>query len=209
MINSKNINKFILKDHPLHKSYKYLSAIHKADYLRCYLMHHYGGGYSDLKKCTGDWSKHFDRLYRSNNLYAIGLNVKNNFGIAFPEEYNQKQRQNLIKNHDKFIGVGYFIYKKNTPLTNDWYNNLNKRLDYYYPLLKKYPAKYPRESSNGKICPNWEKKAKKIKNNKTNYPISWNRILGQINYPLQLKYIENIKGGLPKPDKSKKIYQNN
>jgi hypothetical protein len=202
LITPKNINNYILKNHPLHKSFKYLSSIHKADYFRCYLMHHYGGGYSDLKKCSGDWSRHFERLYNNNNIYAIGLKGKTNFGIAFPQEYNKDQNQKLRDNHENFIGVSYFIYKKNTHLTNEWYNNLNKRLDYYYPLLKKYPANFPRESSNGKVCPNWEKKAKKIKNNKTSYPISWNRILGQIIYPLQLKYIKHIKGGLPKPDNS-------
>ena len=49
LITPNNLDKYILKDYPLHKSYKYLSEVHKSDYLRTYFMHHYGGGYTDIK----------------------------------------------------------------------------------------------------------------------------------------------------------------
>jgi hypothetical protein len=50
---------FVLPDHPLHPAYKFLSAAHKADYLRCYLMHFYGGGYSDIKHLHFDFQPYF------------------------------------------------------------------------------------------------------------------------------------------------------
>ena len=199
-IKKEDIKKYILDDYPLHPAFKYLSTIHQADYFRCYLMHHYGGGYSDLKKCQGDWSSLFNKLYNNKNIWAIGLKGRPHFGIAYPEEYTRKERQILKNNHDNLIGVGYFIYKKNTPLTTEWYEKLHERLDLYYEKLKENPASYPRESSNGKICPSWEAKSKSVSNNSTKYPLSWNRILGQINYPLQLKYINHIEGGIPAPN---------
>ena len=128
---------------------------------------------------------------------AVGLEV-HNFGLAYPEEYDKYQREKLKKNHKNLIGISYFIYKPYTPLTQEWYYNLNKRIDYYYEDLKKHPAKYPRESKNGSPIPSWEGPTQKTK-----YPIKWNRILGQINYPLQLKYLKHIEYGIPKPNRSK------
>ena len=39
-----------------------------------------------------------------------------------------------IKN---LIGVGFFIFKKNTSLVNEWWLELNNRLDFFYDELKK------------------------------------------------------------------------
>src|SRR5882762_5613921 len=44
---------------PMHPAYDFLSATHKADYLRMYLMHHYGGGYTDIKHTAKDWNPFF------------------------------------------------------------------------------------------------------------------------------------------------------
>ena len=49
LITPNNLSEYILPEYPLHHAFKYLSLVHKADYLRCYFMHHYGGGYSDIK----------------------------------------------------------------------------------------------------------------------------------------------------------------
>src|SRR5665648_275733 len=62
LITKKNINNYILPDYPLHASYEYLSTIHKSDYLRCYMLYHYGGGYSDIKIISLMWDKAFDEL---------------------------------------------------------------------------------------------------------------------------------------------------
>mgnify|MGYP006136987643 CR=1 FL=1 len=209
LITKKNLNNYILKDYPLHKGFKYLSIIHKSDYLRCYLMHHYGGGYSDLKQAKSSWLSSYKKIKNNKNIWAVGLKGPENFGIAYPEEFNREQRNELKQNHKNLIGVGYFIYKPRTPLTYEWYDNLNKRMDYYYEDLKKYPAKYTRESYDRppkKWCKdetNPELLKLKCPKERTKYPISWNRILGQINYPLQLKYLKYIEYGIPKPDTSK------
>src|SRR5690606_35753476 len=35
--------------HPFHPTFPYLSAVHQSDYIRIYLLHHYGGGWHDIK----------------------------------------------------------------------------------------------------------------------------------------------------------------
>jgi hypothetical protein len=47
---------------PLHPAFPYLSATHKADYMRTYIMHVHGGGYSDIKEIRGSWVNGFESL---------------------------------------------------------------------------------------------------------------------------------------------------
>ena len=54
-IDKNNLKDYILTEHPLHEGYQYLSPIQKGDYLKCYFMHHYGGGYSDIKQTSKPW----------------------------------------------------------------------------------------------------------------------------------------------------------
>jgi hypothetical protein len=210
IINTNNLCKYILPDYPLHTGYEYLSRIHKADYLRCYFMHHYGGGYSDIKQHKRSWLKYFDIINKNKNIWMIGLGgfdpPSDAFSIAYPEEYNEKQRNLLKKYHNRMVGVGFMICRPRSPYTTEWYNNLHKRLDDLLPKLKKYPAIYSREARDRipyKFCKDEkdpELKKLPCPTEPTKYPISWNRILGQIAYPLQVKYIDNIKQGLPMPN---------
>ena len=71
-------------------------------------------------------------------------------------------------------------------------------MDIHYEKLKKNPAKFPRESKSGTPKPIWEGGT-----SKTNYPIIWYEILGNINFPLQVKYLSHIKIGLNEPKYSK------
>jgi len=187
-VNKNNLHHFIKKDYPIHKSFQYLSDIHKSDYLRCYIMHHYGGGYTDIKQTSDSWKNLYDELLNS-NLLGYGYNCD---GIAIPEEADVKLIKKLRKNFRKLIGVGFFILKPNTEFTKKWYNLLHERLDYYYEELKENPAKYSRESKSGTPKPKWEGGSLDTK-----YPISWNRILGQIVYPLQLQYLNKFQIKIP------------
>ena len=44
-----NIAKWQVTTSPFHPACPFLSETHKDDYPRVYLMHHFGGGYPDLK----------------------------------------------------------------------------------------------------------------------------------------------------------------
>ena len=170
LINNENLSKYILSEYPLHPAYNYLSAVHKADYLRTYLMNFHGGGYSDIKKTKESWRKSFETLYNSDK-WIIGYpEIKNGTAQTVPSE-----------SYTKLIGNGCYICKKNTPLTTEWYNNLINILNNKLNELKIYPAKHP-----------YDKKTKDSK-----YPIKWTEILGDIYHPLILKYNDKVLRTLP------------
>jgi len=170
LINNENLSKYILFEYPLHPAYNYLSAVHKSDYLRTYLMHFHGGGYSDIKKTKGSWKKSFENLYNSDKWI-----------IGYPEIRNGNARTVPQESYNKLIGNGCYICKKRTPLTNEWYNNLIYILNNKLSELKIYPAKNLRDCNT--------------KDNK--YPIKWTEILGDIYHPLILKYNDKVLRTLP------------
>ena len=69
-----DIMKMQVPEHPYHPAYQWLSYTHRADYLRCYFMHFYGGGYADIKEYAKDnnWRQCFEMMDNDENVWAIG-----------------------------------------------------------------------------------------------------------------------------------------
>ena len=131
LITPKNLKKYIVKGHPIHKAYPYLSLVHKADYLRTYFMHFYGGGYTDIKKTDINWKPFFENLNKQEDKWCNGYTeIDGGSSSKDPEVH---------KNLKKYIGNGSYIFKPNTPITRKWFEILNKKLDKAYPELKKQP----------------------------------------------------------------------
>ncbi len=208
-INRDTLSNYILPEVPLHEGYQYLSPIQKGDYLKCYFMHHYGGGYSDIKQTLRPWAEYFDRINNNKNLYVIGYGEREVGHVARIEncrldasksvyckdltlsEDGKSWSSHHIRNGWKqLIGNGLFICRKNTPLTLDWWNGLNEKMDGYLEELKKYPGKWPRDAYNH-INPYTKENSK--------YPIPWAVIHGNIFHPLTLKYHKHINQDLPYP----------
>jgi hypothetical protein len=87
----------------------------------------------------------------------------------------------------------FFICQSNSEITKNWYAELIKILDNFLYKLKNNPSKYTRECFHPYIGhalekPNWEGSS----DIRTDYPISWNILLAQILYPLQLRYLDYI-----------------
>ena len=80
-INKDNLSSWILKNAPLHEAYKFLSAVHKADYLRCYFMHNYGGAYSDVKVIEDSWLPAYQEL-NDNHFLINGFRERSCFDAA-------------------------------------------------------------------------------------------------------------------------------
>lgn len=201
LINSKNISEYIDINN-IHPSYQYLNLAHRADYLRCYFMHHFGGGYCDIKKISDSWIPNFNLLEQNKNLIAVGYQEINRWGVAnlhdSVKQLNHSKMEKIkakIKyrfyqlNYKSLIGNCAFIFKPQTDLTNEWFKILNFRLDSLYLDLKKNPAKYPKE-----------KKGNKYDGNLSNYPVPWSYLLGDILQPLSFKYRKYISRTLPAPD---------
>ena len=197
LITKKNLNDFILKDYPLHPAYDYLSTIHKSDYIRCYMMHHYGGGYSDVKPRNIDWDNAFDKMEKNSDIMMMGIATHYGHTVAGVEDWSIETRDEIIQKIPSLFCMGWFICRAYSPITTEWYTELNSRLDKFLPDLIKNPASRTRECYHPNIRvalekPIWEGRTPFI----SNYPISWNILLSQILYPLQIKYIDAINNKL-------------
>lgn len=179
LVDNNNLHTFILDDHPLHEGFDYLSDVHKADYLRTYFMHHYGGGYSDIKPCSWDWNPYFDQLDSDPDA----------FGIGAPEDEGElsvtpKQRPWLGQHWHKLMTNDLYIFKPKTIFTEQWYNTLLSIMDAKLPDLKQNPAQHSREASDTFI---------------TKYPIQWGEILLEIFHPLCYNYTDKLIKTMPYP----------
>ena len=178
LVKPDNLSSYILKDHPLHPAYEYLSETHKSDFLRTYFMHLHGGGYSDIKKPTGDWNKAFDDIIGNKEIIINGYHEPSIGGVAGDEE---------TKSHWKEIpGNCAYIIRPRTEFTEKWYSTLISLLDSKLEALKQNPSKHPRAGFTPDISPG--------------YPIKWAEMLGDIFHPLTCKYRHKILFTVPIPD---------
>lgn len=170
LITKDNLNEWILEDYPLHKSYPYLSFVHRSDYLRCYFMYHYGGGYSDIKTPLCSWLPAFEYMDTHPDIWMCGFR-------ELPMGTVEKVGKSIRK---RMLGMSAFIMKKDTPIVNEWYETLNSVLDEKYEALKLHPAVNPRD------CNEFN----------TDYPIKWAEILGCILQKIEIKYLDNLYAGI-------------
>ncbi|MDR0305743.1 MAG: glycosyltransferase [Chitinispirillales bacterium] len=181
LITPQKLGMYLKSDYPLHDAYHYLSLVHKSDYLRCYFMHHYGGGYSDIKYHCYSWEPLFD-LINNSEKWITGYREVGKKGVAIAPGVLGKDLKHYW---NILIGNCAYICKPHTPFTYDWYMELHQRLDVYYSDLKKYPGN--------------------VMGDNPGYPIPWTNILGNIFHPLCLKYSDKILyNDNVKPDFKKK-----
>ncbi len=169
LITPKNLSEYILPDYPLHPAYDNLSLVHKSDYLRCYFMHFYGGGYSDIKTNNNNWQQAFDSLAANTEKWLLGYTELTPFGMGKDQGIIDQDLQYYYKS---CVGTGGFICRSNTKFTAEWYRELNKRMDTFEEELKKFPGD--------------------VKGRNPGYPIGLLVILSQIFAPLCLKYKDHI-----------------
>ena len=184
LITNYNYESFIKEEYPLHESFKYLSGVHKSDYFRVYMLHHYGGGYHDVKwRDTGwedEWKK--DNWTKNGNIWMYGRRESNENAIAYPpgKKYIQKE-------YNKLVTMGWIICKKKTKFTEDLINKVDNILTDNYDKLIKFPGVV----SSGYY---YQNPFDLVKEN--SYPLRWLEILGEVFHPLMLKYNDKIKFGL-------------
>jgi hypothetical protein len=172
LIKHAEIHDYIMDKHPLHPAYEYLSFVHKADYLRTYFMHFYGGGYTDIKGAGGSWISAFKDMMSQPDKLINGYQEIAKGAIVAPH----------IAPYYELVGNCCYICRPNSELTKDWYGSMIKLLDERLPRLKLHPAKDPRDcAERGK-----------------GYPIEWNEMLGRIFHSVISKYGTKIIKSVPK-----------
>ena len=153
-LDKSGIEERILPEAPLHPAYRYLSCIHKSDYLRCYFMHHFGGGYADIKPYSknNNWRQCFALINADRNIDVIGMHEVVN-GSPY-REYNTPVGR------EKLLGNGFFIARKKSEFTSLWYEELMRLMDRRLEDLKANPAT---DEFGGE-----------------NYPLRWGEVQGEV-----------------------------
>lgn len=163
---------------PFHPAFDLLSATHRADYLRCYLMHHFGGGYTDLKASSTSWWPFFARL-RASPALALGYTEVGPSGVApVPGPMGDVLRAN----HAALLGVCAFIFRRQTPLTSAWYQETVRRLDAKWEALQRHPARHPQDQWGARFDDG----------SVSEYPFAWTELLGDIFHPLMYEYRDQL-----------------
>ncbi|WP_157103224.1 capsular polysaccharide synthesis protein [Neomicrococcus aestuarii] len=166
LVTPNNLNEFVLPEHPLHKAYEKLSFIHRSDYLRAYLMHHHGGAYMDIKPMTVPWKPVIESLNADIDLWAAGPSEISSFNTspAFgPLGIDQR------KHFSRILFQSAFAFKPGSSWTEEWLDEVERRLSYFDNLLDTRRPKQPFGLN-------------------PEYPIPWSSIHGYVFGPLALKY---------------------
>jgi FkbM family methyltransferase len=171
LIDVNNYQDYILQSEPLHPSYPYLSETHRADYLRTYFMHFFGGGYSDIKYTTGSWTNSFEEMGNTEKTIC-GYKEIGPFGVPVIE---------LRQEWESLIGGGCYIAKPNTDFTKKWYSRMVKILDEKLDQIKSNPSRFPQDCSE----------------EGGGYPLAWQEILGRVFHRVCYEERDKISMSLP------------
>jgi hypothetical protein len=194
MITPDNLAQFILTDSPLHASFPYLSAVHQSDYIRAYLLHHYGGAWHDVKATKVSFEKVWEG-FSDPRIYFIGKPEIE----GGPARIHDEQGRWMPDYWKELVSVVSWVGRAKTPFSNALLENLEAFLDKNLELLKKYPGKHPREKkieANNFFSKNLKKLTYKIQGRNADYPLPWT-VFGNIFHPLNYGYRENILKTLP------------
>jgi len=170
LVTKNELDKYILKEEPLHPAYEYLSETHKADYLRTYFANFHGGGYMDIKQTLGPWVDCFEEL-RNSDKWMCGYRMHGPDIAYLPNRENWRD----------LVGVNAYICKPQTPLTKEWYADMLKVLDTRFEQLKQNPSKYTDDST-------WRD---------SGYPLRWAELLGEVFHKVSYDYREKMLYTLP------------
>ena len=169
LVSPDNLDEWVVKHHPMHPSYHDLSLIHRSDYLRAYLMHHHGGGYSDVKAAYRGWAPSFDEINRNDRAWLLGYPEPSYRTVAPAPKPLLRQ---LRIHHARLIGNGAYIVKSRSPLTAAWLAEAERRLDTWSDALARYPGD--------------------VHSGPAGYPVPFYGLLGEIFHPLCLRVHDRV-----------------
>jgi hypothetical protein len=169
LVSPANLAEWWREANPPHPAYEHLSLVHRSDYLRAYLMHHYGGAYCDLKRGYGSVAACVARLEASPSHWILGYPELGSQHVAVvPGELGQALR----RHHGVLLGNGAFVARPGTQLTAEWLSEVEHRLDQFADDLARHPGN--------------------IFGDNAGYPVPWGDLLGAVLQPLSLKHREHV-----------------
>ena len=171
LVTPENLHEYVVPEHPVHPAYKHLSYVHRSDYLRGYLMHHYGGAYVDLKPMIGSWSEVLDKLNSDDNIWVSGAPEIGYWNVAKP---SGTLGTDLVINYSNIAAQSAMACKPYSPLTYEWMAEVDRRMDYFSSLLYEGCAEQPYGMN-------------------PEYPIQWSNLMGQVFSSLCFKYMDHVE----------------
>ncbi|MCT1459849.1 hypothetical protein M3G03_09935 [Aestuariimicrobium sp. p3-SID1156] len=160
-----------LPDAPFHPAYPLLSAVHKSDYVRAYVMHHFGGVYADVKPLPGELRPVLDLLNGDDSRWVVAYReVTSNYVPDLPHELGVAIR----RHYRSVMGPSGFGFRPGTAFTAEWMRELHARLDYFSGALAEV---------GGGFSPYTQP---------AGYPIRWSEILADIIQPLSMKHQRHV-----------------
>lgn len=169
LVSPDNLSDWWSASHPPHPAYEHLSLVHRSDYLRCYLMHHHGGAYCDLKRGYGSLAACIARLDASPSHWLLGYPELSSQHVAVaPGELGRALR----RHHGVLVGNGAFVLRPHTQLTAEWLTEVEHRLDAFAPELARHPGN--------------------VMGDNPGYPVPWGDLLGAVLQPLSLKHRDRL-----------------
>jgi hypothetical protein len=169
---------WVVPAYPVHPAFQYLSAVHKCDYLRCYVLHVHGGGYADVKHTTKNWHPFFDALERS-PAFGLGYTEVGPHGVA---RVGGSLEAEMQANYTRLVGLCAMIFRPKTLFTHEWYELLFELLDAKSDELAKNPARHPQDRLGASFTDG----------SVSAYPLAWTAVGGDIFHPLVYKHSEHI-----------------
>lgn len=195
LINKDNLHQIRLPKHPFHPAFPYLSAVHQSDYIRIYLLHHYGGGWHDIKATEVSYKEVWSE-FENPNIYLIGRQERIGGSATVFDEENRWMPDYWAD----LISVTSWVGRPHTELSQAMMDGIDELLDINLETLKRYPAKHPREKKviNKNIVITYLTKIKNMLTGRNNhYPLPWT-VFGNIFHPLNYKFKDHISLTLPR-----------
>jgi len=168
LVTPDNLAEWVVPDHPFPSEYEQLSLVHRSDYLRCYLLHHHGGGYADIKRLRGGFHDSFELLERSPH-WLLGYTEVHRLNTPLVGGALQRDLRRVSR---QLLGYGGLIARAHTPLTAEWYRRVRDGLRDYAPQLAAHPGN--------------------IRGDNPGYPLDWTEVLAHIVAPLTWKYQDHV-----------------
>ena len=177
-----NLKYFEVPGFPIHRAFDYLSGNHKSDYLRAYLLHHYGGCYQDIKSRQSGISQAWDH-FQNEDIWIVSRSEKHPSHIGYPVDEGEPARSKFQSRYRELGTMCSVICRPKTPYTNELLFHINKTLDTHLKDLIKYPA------SSGRCCYSDTPFSKAPSDS---YPLRYLQIMGEAFHPLMLKYQKHM-----------------
>lgn len=171
LVTPDNLEHHLVEGVPLHPAYDGLAFVHRADYLRCYFLNFHGGGYADIKPFAHQWSTAFERLEASDR-WMIGY--RNPVRLMTPNFDDRQLERLMVRTSHLRLGQNAYIARPHTPLTEEWWREMNNVLTQALPRLSASPGPARHDTLP------------------TSYPLHWNGILAQVLDPLTVKYSDHV-----------------